>query len=85
MSRTLLVVLLLIACAADAQSPDLREVQNVLEKFRVVRPQPRDLTIYQLDWSPTLKDAKARAAKEQRPILLIVVTNSYGNMFTGHC
>jgi hypothetical protein len=31
------------------------------------------------------KEARGRAAQEQRPILLLVVTNSYGDLFTGHC
>jgi hypothetical protein len=56
-----------------------------LEKYRSVRPQEQDLAIYGLDWAPTLKDAKVRAAKEQRPIFLIVITNSFGNVYTGHC
>jgi hypothetical protein len=60
-------------------------VRNVLDKFRSFRPDDNDLAIYQLDWAPTLKDAKEKAAREQRPIFLIVVTNSFGNMYTGHC
>ena len=59
--------------------------QDVLEKFRNVRPQEADLAIYGLDWSPTLKDAKERAAREHRPVFLILVTNSFGNIYTGHC
>jgi hypothetical protein len=59
--------------------------QNVLDKYRSFRPLDKDLAIYQLDWVATLPEAKAKAAQEQRPILLIVVTNSYGNMYTGHC
>jgi hypothetical protein len=43
------------------------------------------LAIFQLDWTPTLKDAKAKAAKERRPIFLIVVANSFGDMQSGHC
>jgi hypothetical protein len=61
------------------------EVQKVLDRYRAARPGAKDLAIFRLDWTPTLKDAKARAAKEQRPILLIVVTNSFGNMHSGHC
>jgi hypothetical protein len=61
------------------------EVQRVLDRYRTFRPADRDLAIYQLDWVPTLTEAKEKAAKEQRPIVLIVVTNSYGNMYTGHC
>src|SRR5262249_5424521 len=65
--------------AKDAQ------VQKVLDKYRSFRPDEKGLAIFQLDWVPTLKDAKAKAAKEKRPICLVVVTNSFGNMYTGHC
>jgi hypothetical protein len=61
------------------------EVQKVLDKYRAARPNAKDLAIFHLDWTPALKDAKERASKEQRPILLIVVDNSYGNIYTGHC
>ena len=67
-----------------AQAPE-GDVQRILDKYRLFRPADKDLAIFQLDWMPTLKDARERAAKEQRPILLLVVTNSYGNLFTGHC
>jgi hypothetical protein len=68
----------------DAQTPD-GDVQKILDRYRFVRPKDKDLAIFQLDWVPTLKEARERTAKEQRPILLLVVTNSYGNLFTGHC
>ena len=67
-----------------AQAPD-GDVQKILDKYRRFRPADKDLAIFQLDWVPTLKEARERAAKEQRPILLLVVTNSYGNLLTGHC
>jgi hypothetical protein len=67
-----------------AQVPDA-DVQRILDKYRLFRPADQDLAVFQLDWMPTLKDARERAAKEQRPILLLVVTNSYGNLLTGHC
>jgi hypothetical protein len=67
-----------------AQAPD-GDKQTILDKYRLFRPADKDLAIFQLDWVPTLKQARVRAAKEQRPILLLVVTNSYGNLFTGHC
>jgi hypothetical protein len=85
--RTTLVFLiaaLRITSLLQAQAPD-GDVQKALDKYRLIRPADNDLAIFQLDWVPTLKDARERAAKEQRPILLLVVTNSYGNLFTGHC
>ncbi len=83
--ETLLGALLVAACTAAAHAADLRDVQEVLEKYHSARPQARELTVYQLDWAPTFQEAKARAAREQRPIFLVVVTNSYGNIYTGHC
>jgi hypothetical protein len=74
-----------MACAAGAHGAGRREVQNVLDKFASVRPQAADLAIYQLDWVPTLKAAKEKAAKEGRPIFLVVVTNSFGDLCSGHC
>jgi hypothetical protein len=67
-----------------AQVPD-HDVQTILAKYRRYRPTDKDLAIFQLDWVPSLKEATQRAAREQRPMLLLVVTNSYGNLFTGHC
>jgi hypothetical protein len=61
------------------------DVRKALDRFQAFRPDDRDLTIFQLDWAPTLKEARERAAKQKRPILLMVVTNSYGNLYTGHC
>jgi hypothetical protein len=85
--RTPLIVLIAAVWATgllDAQITD-SDVQKILDQYRLLRPADKDLAIFRLDWVPTLKDARERAAKEQRPILLLVVTNSYGNLFTGHC
>jgi hypothetical protein len=68
-----------------ARGADQSDAKSALDKFRSVRPQPADLAIYQLDWMPTLKAAKERAAKEERPIFLVVVTNSFGDLSSGHC
>ena len=67
-----------------AQAPD-GDVRTTLDKYRLARPADKDLAIFQLDWVPTLKEARGRAARERRPILLLVVTNSYGDLFAGHC
>ncbi|HKB42698.1 MAG TPA: hypothetical protein VKD72_40085 [Gemmataceae bacterium] len=75
------------ALAADQSGPQRQdaEVQKILDKYRSFRPGDKDLAIFQLDWVPTLKDARDKAAREKRPIFLVVVTNSFGNMYTGHC
>ena len=75
----------LTALSSFAKCSDLRDVQTIIERYEQTRPQPRDLSVYTLDWAPTLQQAKARATAEQRPILFLVVTNSYGNLYTGHC
>ena len=67
-----------------AQAPD-GDVRKILDKYRRFRPADKDLAIFQLDWVPTLKGATEWAARERRPILLLVVTNRYGDLFTGHC
>jgi hypothetical protein len=61
------------------------EVQRILDRYRSFRPADNDLAIFQLDWVPSLNEAREKAARERRPILLMVVTNSYGNVYTGHC
>jgi hypothetical protein len=80
----LLIATLWTTGLLHAQAPD-GDVQKILDQYRRFRPADKDLAIFQLDWVPSFKDARERAAKEQRPILLLVVTNSYGNLFTGHC
>ena len=60
-------------------------VKKVLEKFRAVRPGARELRLFELDWAPTLAAAQKRAAREGRPVLLLVVRNSEGNLRSGHC
>ena len=61
------------------------DVQDLLERYRSLRPRESDLTLFQLNWVPTLQEAKKKASKEKRPILLILVRNSNGDIFRGHC
>jgi hypothetical protein len=81
----LIAASLALACAVSSYGADTSDVKGVLDKFQSVRPQAADLALYQLDWVPTLKAARARAAREDRPIFLVVVTNSFGDMYSGHC
>ena len=62
-------------------------VERILEKARAERPSDESLAFYRHDWAPSLKEAKARAAKENRPVFFIAVTNISGpdDVFTGHC
>ena len=80
-----IVALLALACVAGAHGADRNDVKSVLDNFHSVRPQAADLALYQLDWMPTLKAAKKKAARERRPIFLVVVTNSFGDLYSGHC
>ena len=84
-TKKLLVAILGMACVVSARGADRRDVQSVLDKFHSIRPQAADLAIYQLDWVPTLKAAKEKAAREERPIFLVVVRNSFGDLCSGHC
>lgn len=85
MIRALLITVITVIFTGSALASDLNVVHDVLQKYRSVRSLDHELTMYTLDWAPTLKDAREKAAKEQRPIFLLVVTNSYGNIYTGHC
>jgi hypothetical protein len=84
-TKKLLIAILGLAYAVGAQGADRRDADSVLDKFRSVRPAAEDLAIYQLEWAPTLKAAKEKAAKEDRPIFLVMVTNSFGDLCSGHC
>jgi hypothetical protein len=81
----MLMAAVLALAPAGAHGGDQGDVKSVLDKFQAVRPQAADLALYQLDWMPTLKAARERAAKEERPIFLVVVTNSFGDLYSGHC
>lgn len=63
------------------------EAERILEKFSRVKPAEKDLAFFAHDWAPSLAGAKARAAKEGRPVFLVVVgnLNGYDNLYTGRC
>ena len=84
-TNTLLVAVLAMACVVSGHGAVQRDAQRVLDKFHSVRPQAADLAIYQLDWMPTLKAAKEKAANEERPVFLVMVRNSFGDLCSGHC
>jgi hypothetical protein len=68
-------------------SPQESDVQRVTEKFRKALPTDEKLQIYRHDWAGSLEAAKARAAREGRPIFLVTVgnLNGYDNIYTGFC
>ncbi len=71
---------------AIAASGTPEPVQRVLDRFAAAKPGRERLGFFTLDWAMSLTEAKKRAAKEHRPILLILNTNiSAGtNFFSGH-
>ena len=75
---------LLCALALLAQEG---ETDRILRKVREARPSDDALAIYRHDWAPTWEEARSRAAKEGRPVFLVVNTNISGptNFYTGHC
>jgi hypothetical protein len=84
-TKLLMAALLAMACMVRVHGAEPGDVKSVLDKFQTVRPQEADLALYQLDWMPTLKEAKQRSATDGRPIFLVLVTNSFGDLFSGHC
>ena len=68
-------------------SADQQGVEQILSAYRESLPSNRALSFYSLDWAEDLVDAKRRAAKENRPIFFIRVTNYSGpaDFFSGHC
>jgi hypothetical protein len=62
-------------------------VSKILEKHKAARPADKDLLFVRHDWEPSYEKAKARAAKEGRPVFLVVISNlnGYDNLYTGHC
>ena len=86
MSAKIFLVAVVAACwAIGALGADRNDAETVLDKYQSVRPTATEMAIYSLDWAPTLNAALQKASREERPILLIVVTNSFGNIASGHC
>ena len=74
-----------VLLTAGVSSAQVQQVDRVLEKFDRLRPGDRELAMYRLDWADTLDDALRRAARERRPIVLIVIHAQYGDIKSGHC
>ena len=63
------------------------EPEQILKAYTAARPVDGELGVFLLDWAESFKDAKARAAKEQRPVFLVCTTQlkDAGNLRDGHC
>ena len=60
-------------------------VQQVLSKYRALRPSEHDLAMYRLDWEESLPVAQERARRENRPVCLVIIHARYGDITSGHC
>ncbi|MSR31740.1 MAG: hypothetical protein EXR99_09570 [Gemmataceae bacterium] len=80
---TFLLILFLLPGLARGQDADVVEV---FKKFEQAKPLPSAMGFYSLDWVCTLPEAKIRAQKEKRPILVILNTNisAHCNLYSGH-
>ena len=78
-----LAIAALVGLPAVAQEAQVRRIQ---ERVEAARPDEKSLAFYSLDWAMNLTEAKERAGKEGRPILLILNTNITAgtNFFSGH-
>jgi hypothetical protein len=76
------LVPLIAASLASAQG---EHADSVLAKYNGLRPTERQLAMYRLDWVDSLNDAQQKAAREGRPIVLIIIHAKYGDIRSGHC
>lgn len=76
-----------LACFAVTVACSAGTGEEILAAYEAARPAGRDLGVFQLDWADSFKDARARAAKEKRPIFLVCTTQlkEAGNLREGHC
>ena len=84
MKRTLAFLIVSAAVPVVATAQD-RTAKSILQRYEEFRPGDKELAMYQLDWAASLEVAKTRAAREKRPILLVIIHAQYGNIQSGHC
>ncbi len=80
--RLCLISLLMASGVSLAQD---RAADRVLAKYRTTRPSAKELAIFRLDWADSYKAALGRAAKEGRPVFLVIIHARYGDISSGHC
>ena len=73
---------LLMAEFVTAEDAD---VKRILARYQAILPAAKDLGMYRLDWADSLDVALKRAAKENRPVCLIIIHAKYGDIASGHC
>lgn len=81
--RSILLTVALTSIAAFGRDPAVDRIQR---QFDSAKPSDKSLAFYSLDWAVNLREAKQRAAAEQRPIFLILNTNITAgtNLYSGH-
>ena len=84
MQRIVLLLAFLAAVAGNVRAQN-REAVSILERYDSIRPGPTDLAMYRLDWTASLDEARERATRENRPILLVIIHAKYGDISSGHC
>ncbi len=87
---TILTILTFSAAGAAPAGPPQGadpQVRRVLDAYQAARPPESDLGVFKLDWASSLKEAKARAGKENRPIFIVATTQLElaGDLRGGHC
>lgn len=85
--QLLLLGLLAPGAAGRAAAAAEERAARIRAACEAARPTDADLGIFRLDWAESLKDAKARAAHEQRPIFFVSTTQlkDAGDLRGGHC
>ena len=80
--RLVLSSLVFLAGFVFAEDPS---VKRILAGYKALRPAAKDLAMYRLDWEDSLEIALKRAARESRPVCLIIIHARYGDITSGHC
>ncbi len=82
--KRLLLILVSLLFSGFVGAEDIN-AQRILDRYQTLRPQAKDLAMYRLDWAESLDVALKRAAKEKRPVCLIIIHAKYGDIASGHC
>ncbi len=82
MSPARLLAVLLLSIVASAEDP---AVKKALARYGELRPSDDDLVMYRLDWESDYDAALRRAAKEKKPVFVVVIYAKYGELYSGHC
>ena len=82
--KNIALIFFSVFLAGFVKGEDL-DVKRILARYQAIRPAAKDLGMYRLDWADSLDIALKRAAKENRPVCLIIIHAKYGDIASGHC